>query len=1004
MKRTHLVAWAVLYVVSFLVAGPNDYVDFNDGQEHLIDYHVQYSPEVPDCSVRVDNGANNLPGTHLRLIDGARIDWDLLVYNSGSVTVESGARLGNSVSAYNDSSITVNGGDIWQRIYIFDSSHVVCSGGYSSCLELYNNATGEVLGGYRAVDVAVANEATLVVKGGSISNSLYCYTDATILVEGGSVANASVHHRGSMVFNGGTSNVLWSRDRGHATINSGVVRSIVASHETSTDVYGGNVSSVTVGNDATVTLTGDFRYFDHLTGDFSTTSFCGNLADASISQFVEEPFQSYWKGQITGTLQNGESCTIDYTIGRTNPDWTCDITLLPIVNTIAITSPNGGETYTVGTTKTISWESEGKVFDVEISYSTDNGSTWTTIKTVANTGSTTWTIPNTPSAECLVRISDADDPEVFDISDAVFTIQPAYPVLVNPNGGQEFYTGTVRKVYWNTVGSISDILIEYSTDSGSTWTEVDPPNVGNTSPYSWAVPYEVSEQCLVRVSDADNPSSSDVSDAPFGIVPSRPDLWFPNGGENWLTGSEQFIRWGTKGSIENIAIEYSTDNGSTWQSVSPAAEGNLGLYTWTVPHEVSDQCLVRVSDADHPEIYDMSDSAFQIVSSLPHLVSPNGGENLLSGSTVPIEWETTGVINDMRIEYSLDDGASWQEVSPPNTGNTGSYDWIVPYEMSKECLVRVSDQAHPVVNDVSDAVFEISPLYLRSPQGGQKILVNSDYFIRWVTGEALAEELVNIQYSTNDGLDWVDLGDTQNDGQYEWAVPAVESNQYRVRIRIAGQPDIEDWTADTFVVYRCYEQIPGDLDGDCMVGLSDLAILAQNWLNRGRVLIREFSFDENPNWSTGGQWEFGQPLGLGGESYGHPDPSAGYTGANVYGINLEGDYDPAVGGPYYLTTGPLDCRHFRTVQVAFMSWLNIDSSDYAQCQFEISTNGADWTVLWNNTPDPITDSEWQKMEFDISEFAEDNPTVYLRWGYQIIDRAYPYSGWNIDDIQLWGTL
>ena len=195
-----------------------------------------------------------------------------------------------------------------------------------------------------------------------------------------------------------------------------------------------------------------------------------------------------------------------------------------------------------------------------------------------------------------------------------------------------------------------------------------------------------------------------------------------------------------------------------------------------------------------------------------------------------------------------------------------------------------------------------------------------------------------------------------------------------------------------------------DLNRDGLVDSSDLIQMAGYWLAGGYALVYCSHMDVSPNWSAEGQWEFGQPLGLGGASYGHPDPSAGYTGTNVCGINLGGDYDPAVGGPYYLTTGPLDCRHFRTVQVAFMSWLNIDSSDYAQCQFEISTNGADWTVLWNNTPDPITDSEWQEMEFDISKYADDNPTVYLRWGYQIIDRAYPYSGWNIDDVQLWGTL
>jgi hypothetical protein len=87
-----------------------------------------------------------------------------------------------------------------------------------------------------------------------------------------------------------------------------------------------------------------------------------------------------------------------------------------------------------------------------------------------------------------------------------------------------------------------------------------------------------------------------------------------------------------------------------------------------------------------------------------------------------------------------------------------------------------------------------------------------------------------------------------------------------------------------------------------------------------------------------------------------------------------------------------------------MSWLNIDDSNYAQCSFEVSANGTDWVTLWNNTTEPITDNDWQKMKFDISDYADDIPTLYLRWGYQIVDSASSYSGWNIDDIELWGTL
>jgi hypothetical protein len=47
------------------------------------------------------------------------------------------------------------------------------------------------------------------------------------------------------------------------------------------------------------------------------------------------------------------------------------------------------------------------------------------------------------------------------------------------------------------------------------------------------------------------------------------------------------------------------------------------------------------------------------------------------------------------------------EVDPPNVGNTGSYEWIVPDVNSQQCLVRVSDVANPQEGDTSDQVFTI---------------------------------------------------------------------------------------------------------------------------------------------------------------------------------------------------------------------------------------------------------------------------------------------------------
>jgi hypothetical protein len=202
----------------------------------------------------------------------------------------------------------------------------------------------------------------------------------------------------------------------------------------------------------------------------------------------------------------------------------------------------------------------------------------------------------------------------------------------------------------------------------------------------------------------------------------------------------------------------------------------------------------------------------------------------------------------------------------------------------------------------------------------------------------------------------------------------------------------------------CSEQIPSDLNGDCKVDFEDFAIMASHWLQKGYVKITKFAFDTNSIWTTQGQWQFGEPLGMGGSLHGYPDPNQGFTGQNVYGVNLNGDYDLAVGGPYYLTAGPFNCSEYGQIELYFARWLNSDASNYVKCTVEVSNNGGDWQIIWINPSDTeITDNQWKQQYFDISGVADRQPTVYIRWSYQIIsDRAFPYSGWNIDDMELQG--
>jgi len=90
---------------------------------------------------------------------------------------------------------------------------------------------------------------------------------------------------------------------------------------------------------------------------------------------------------------------------------------------ITIVAPNGGEELISGQTETISWDNVGDINDVKIEFSDSNGQTWTDVNSaIPNIGSYDWLVPEVTSPNCLVRISDANDANIYDVSDDVFTM------------------------------------------------------------------------------------------------------------------------------------------------------------------------------------------------------------------------------------------------------------------------------------------------------------------------------------------------------------------------------------------------------------------------------------------------------------------------------------------------------------------------------------------------------------------------------------------------------
>jgi len=170
-----------------------------------------------------------------------------------------------------------------------------------------------------------------------------------------------------------------------------------------------------------------------------------------------------------------------------------------------------------------------------------------------------------------------------------------------------------------------------------------------------------------------------------------------------------------------------------------------------------------------------------------------------------------------------------------------------------------------------------------------------------------------------------------------------------------------------------------------------------------KTVFLQYSLDTDPGWSITGDWQFGQPQGAGG-THGNTDPNSGYTGMNVYGVNMAGDYRVAIGGPYYVMAGPFNCTGYQDVSLRFARWLNSDFYPYVRNTVDVSSNAESWYIVWEtHVGENLNDSQWQILNYDISGIADGQSAIYIRWGYEILnDQAYAQSGWNIDDIELSG--
>jgi Carbohydrate binding domain./Developmentally Regulated MAPK Interacting Protein. len=91
-------------------------------------------------------------------------------------------------------------------------------------------------------------------------------------------------------------------------------------------------------------------------------------------------------------------------------------------------------------------------------------------------------------------------------------------------------------------------------------------------------------------------------------------LLSPTGGEQMSKGLPYEITWISVSDLGKLKLECSTDNGSSWETVSDQID-NSGSYQWTVSGAYSPWCLLRLSSTSAPTVFDVTPAPFEIIPS-----------------------------------------------------------------------------------------------------------------------------------------------------------------------------------------------------------------------------------------------------------------------------------------------------------------------------------------------------------------------------------------------------
>jgi titin len=541
------------------------------------------------------------------------------------------------------------------------------------------------------------------------------------------------------------------------------------------------------------------------------------------------------------------------------------------------------------------------ITDYEVEYSSDSGTTWTPFADGTSTATSATVTGLSNGTAYIFKVAAVNAVGTGSFSSNSGSVTPANtpdaPTSVSGTAGNSEVSLTWSAPASDGGNAITDYEIEYSSDSGGTWTPFS--DGTSTSTSATVTGLSNGTAYIFRVAAVNEVGTSSFSTESSSVTPANtPDA--PTGVSGTAGNTEVSLTWSAPAidggsAITDYEVEYSSDSGTTW---TPFADGTSTTTSTTVTGLSNGTAYIfRVAAVNAVGTGSFSTESSSVTPAntpdAPTSVTGTAGNAEVSLTWTAPAGDGGSAITDYEVEYSSDSGTTWTPFADGTSTSTSAT--VTGLSNGTAYIFKVA-----AVNEVGTGSFSsnsgsVTPANTPdAPTGVSGTAGNAEVSLTWSApagdgGSAITD--YEVEYSPDSGTTWTPFADGTSTTTSATVTGLSNGTAYIFKVAAVNEVETGSFSSNSgSVTPATTPDAPTNLSGFWAHSLQiDISWAAP--LNDGGSAITDYEVEESIN---GGLWSPvpGDAVST-YTSYSHQSPNSSFVYSfRVRAVNAVGP------GPY----------------------------------------------------------------------------------------------------------